>query len=209
MDTKVKHDIGQLRIDGPRLWASLMELAKIGATPKGGVCRLTLTDLDKQGRDLVSRWAREAGMTVTIDKIGNGFLRRPGRNNALPPIVTGSHIDTQPTGGKFDGNYGVLAGIEVVRTLNDHGIQTEAPIEVAWWTNEEGSRFVPVMMGSGVFAKAFTLEHAYAAKDTEGKSVKDELERIGYVGTEEPGAHPIGCYFEAHIEQGPVLEDHG
>ena len=207
MDTKVKHDIAKLRVDGERLWASLMELAQIGATPKGGVCRLTLTDLDKQGRDLVSRWAREAGMTVTIDKIGNGFLRRAGKNNALPPIVTGSHIDTQPTGGKFDGNYGVLAGIEVVRTLNDHGIRTEAPIEVAWWTNEEGSRFVPVMMGSGAFAKAFTLEHAYAATDTEGKTVKGELERIGYLGTEEPGDHPIGAYFETHIEQGPVLED--
>ena len=198
-----------LRIDGPRLWSALMELAAIGATPKGGVCRLALSELDRQGRDLVTRWAREAGMTVTIDKIGNGFMRRPGRNNSLPPIMTGSHIDTQPTGGKFDGNYGVLAGLEVVRTLNDHGIETEAPIEVAFWTNEEGSRFVPVMMGSGVFAKAFTLEHAYAATDTEGKSVKDELERIGYLGTEEPGAHPIGAYFETHIEQGPVLEDHG
>ena len=200
--------LSRLRINGPRLWDSLMELAQIGATPKGGVCRLTLTDLDKQGRDLVSRWAREAGMTVTIDKIGNGFMRRPGRNNALPPIVTGSHIDTQPTGGKFDGNYGVLAGLEVVRTLNDAGVQTEAPIEVAWWTNEEGSRFVPVMMGSGVFAKAFTLDHAYAAKDVDGKSVKDELQRIGYIGEQEPGEHPIGCYFETHIEQGPVLEDH-
>ena len=200
--------ISSLRINGPRLWDALMELAKIGATPKGGVCRLTLTDLDKQGRDLVSRWAREAGMTVTIDKIGNGFMRRPGRNNDLPPVVTGSHIDTQPTGGKFDGNYGVLAGLEVVRTLNDAGILTEAPIEVAWWTNEEGSRFVPVMMGSGVFAKAFTLDHAYAATDTEGKSVKGELERIGYIGEQEPGDHPIGCYFETHIEQGPVLEDH-
>ncbi|MBI5254910.1 MAG: Zn-dependent hydrolase [Burkholderiales bacterium] len=197
-----------LRINGQRLWDSLMELAQIGATPKGGVCRLTLTDLDKQGRDLVSRWAREAGLTVTIDKIGNGFLRRPGRDNSLAPVVTGSHIDTQPTGGKFDGNYGVLAGLEVVRTLNDAGIQTEAPIEVAWWTNEEGSRFVPVMMGSGVFAKAFTLEHAYAAKDVEGKSVHDELARIGYIGEQEPGDHPIGCYFETHIEQGPVLEDH-
>ncbi|WP_228898833.1 Zn-dependent hydrolase [Acidovorax sp. Leaf73] len=207
MDTKVKPDIENLRIDGDRLWASLMELAQIGATPKGGVCRLTLTDLDKQGRDLVTRWAREAGMTVTIDKIGNGFMRRPGRNNSLPPIMTGSHIDTQPTGGKFDGNYGVLAGIEVVRTLNDHGIETEAPIEVAFWTNEEGSRFVPVMMGSGVFAKAFTLEHAYAATDTEGKTVKGELERIGYIGDQEPGDHPIGAYFETHIEQGPVLED--
>lgn len=207
MDTKVKTDIENLRINGDRLWASLMELAQIGATPKGGVCRLTLTDLDKQGRDLVTRWAREAGMTVTIDKIGNGFMRRPGRNNNLPPIMTGSHIDTQPTGGKFDGNYGVLAGIEVVRTLNDHGIETEAPIEVAFWTNEEGSRFVPVMMGSGVFAKAFTLEHAYAATDTEGKTVKGELERIGYIGDQEPGDHPIGAYFETHIEQGPVLED--
>jgi N-carbamoyl-L-amino-acid hydrolase len=207
MDTKVKPNIENLRINGQRLWDSLMELAQIGATPKGGVCRLTLTDLDKQGRDLVTRWAREAGMTVTIDKIGNGFMRRPGRNNSLPPIMTGSHIDTQPTGGKFDGNYGVLAGIEVVRTLNDHGIETEAPIEVAFWTNEEGSRFVPVMMGSGVFAKAFTLEHAYAATDTEGKTVKGELERIGYIGDQEPGDHPIGAYFETHIEQGPVLED--
>ncbi len=200
--------VDSLRINGERLWQSLMELAKIGATPKGGVCRLTLTDLDRQGRDLVSRWAREAGLTVTIDKIGNGFMRRAGRNNSLPPVVTGSHIDTQPTGGKFDGNYGVLAGLEVVRTLNDHGIETEAPIEVAWWTNEEGSRFVPVMMGSGVFAKAFTLEHAYAARDTAGKSVREELERIGYLGAEEPGAHEIGTYFETHIEQGPVLEDH-
>ncbi len=204
---KTNPKIDALRINGERLWKSLMELAKIGATEKGGVCRLTLTDLDKQGRDLVIGWAKEAGMSVVIDKIGNGFMRRPGRNNRLPPIVTGSHIDTQPTGGKFDGNYGVLAGIEVVRTLNDHGIETEAPIEVAFWTNEEGSRFVPVMMGSGVFARAFTLEHAYAARDTAGKSVKEELERIGYIGTQEPGDHPIGAYFETHIEQGPVLED--
>ncbi len=200
--------LDSLRINGPRLWASLMELAQIGATPKGGVCRLTLTDLDKQGRDRVISWARDAGMSVVVDQIGNVFMRRAGRNNALPPIMTGSHIDTQPTGGKFDGNYGVLAGIEVVRTLNDHGVVTEAPIEVAFWTNEEGSRFVPVMMGSGVFAKAFTLEHAYAARDSDGLSVLDELTRIGYVGDEVPGAHPIGAYFETHIEQGPVLEDH-
>ena len=211
MDMKTRtlpEKLQSLRINGPRLWDSLMELAQIGATAKGGVCRLTLTDLDKQGRDLVSRWAVEAGMTVVIDKIGNGFLRRSGRDDSLPPVVTGSHIDTQPTGGKFDGNYGVLAGIEVVRTLNDAGVITEAPIEVAWWTNEEGSRFVPVMMGSGVFAKAFTLEHAYAATDSEGKTVQGELARIGYVGDQEPGDHPIGCYFETHIEQGPVLEDH-
>jgi len=209
MDMKTRPALQDLRVDGERLWASLMELAQIGATPKGGVCRLTLTDLDKQGRDLVTGWAREAGMTVTIDQIGNGFMRRAGRDNSLPPVMTGSHIDTQPTGGKFDGNYGVLAGIEVVRTLNDHGIQTEAPIEVAFWTNEEGSRFVPVMMGSGVFAGAFTLDHAYAATDTAGLTVKGELERIGYIGSEVPGAHPIGSYFETHIEQGPVLEDHG
>ena len=211
MDMKTRtlpEKLQSLRINGPRLWDSLMELAQIGATAKGGVCRLTLTDLDKQGRDLVSRWAVEAGMTVVIDKIGNGFLRRSGRDDSLPPVMTGSHIDTQPTGGKFDGNYGVLAGIEVVRTLNDAGVITEAPIEVAWWTNEEGSRFVPVMMGSGVFAKAFTLEHAYAATDSEGKTVQGELARIGYVGDQEPGDHPIGCYFETHIEQGPVLEDH-
>jgi N-carbamoyl-L-amino-acid hydrolase len=196
-----------LRINGERLWQSLMELAQIGATPKGGVCRIALTDLDRQGRDLVTCWAREAGMRVTVDQIGNVFMRRSGRNNALPPVMTGSHIDTQPTGGKFDGNYGVLAGLEVVRTLNDHGIETEAPIEVAFWTNEEGSRFVPVMMGSGVFAGAFSLEHAYAATDTEGKTVRDELARIGYLGDEVPGQHPVGAYFETHIEQGPVLED--
>ena len=202
-------DISTLRINGERLWQSLMDLARIGATAKGGVCRLALTDLDRQGRDLVTAWAREAGMSVTVDRIGNVFMRRPGRNNTLPPVMTGSHIDTQPTGGKFDGNYGVLAGLEVVRTLNDHGIATEAPIEVAFWTNEEGSRFVPVMMGSGVFAGAFTLEHAYAATDTDGRSVREELERIGYIGDEVPGQHPIGAYFEAHIEQGPVLEDAG
>jgi len=201
--------IESLRVNGPRLWKSLMDLAGIGATPKGGVCRLALTDLDRRARDLVIRWAQEAGMTVTIDKIGNGFMRRAGKNNSLPPVMTGSHIDTQPTGGKFDGNYGVLAGLEVVRTLNDHGIQTEAPIEVAFWTNEEGSRFVPVMMGSGVFAKAISLERAHAAADSDGLTVKEELTRIGYIGKEVPGEHPIGAYFEAHIEQGPVLEDHG
>jgi beta-ureidopropionase / N-carbamoyl-L-amino-acid hydrolase len=207
MDANRAIDLASIRINGERLWSSLMELARIGATPKGGVCRLTLTDLDKQARDQVIAWGRQAGMPITIDRIGNCFMRRPGRDDSLPPVMTGSHIDTQPTGGKFDGNYGVLAGLEVVRTLNDLGVQTQAPIEVAFWTNEEGSRFVPVMMGSGVFAKAFTLEHAYAATDTDGKSVLAELQRIGYVGAQEPGDHPVGAYFEAHIEQGPVLED--
>ncbi len=207
--TATVSDTQALRVNGERLWQSLMDLARIGGTDKGGVCRLALTDLDRHGRDLVVGWAREAGMSVTVDQIGNVFMRRPGRNNTLPPVMTGSHIDTQPTGGKFDGNYGVLAGLEVVRTLNDHGIETEAPIEVAFWTNEEGSRFVPVMMGSGVFAGAFSLEHAYAATDSEGKTVREELARIGYIGDEVPGQHPIGAYFEAHIEQGPVLEDAG
>lgn len=190
-----------------RLWQSLMDLAAIGATPKGGVKRLALTDLDQRGRDLVVTWARELGLSVTVDAIGNIFMRRAGRDPGRPPVMTGSHIDTQPTGGKFDGNYGVLAGLEVVHTLNDHGIQTEAPIEVVVWTNEEGSRFVPVMMGSGVFCGAFSLAHAYAAVDLDGKSVASELRRIGYQGTEMPGEHPVGAYFEAHIEQGPVLED--
>jgi N-carbamoyl-L-amino-acid hydrolase len=199
----------KLRVDGARLWNALMDLAQIGATPKGGVCRLALTDLDGQGRDLVCTWARAEGMTVTIDRIGNIFMRRAGRSNELPAVVTGSHIDTQPTGGKFDGNYGVLAGLEVVRTLNALNIQTEAPIEVVAWTNEEGSRFVPVMMGSGVFCGAFTLEHAYAAKDTAGKTVGEELARIGYMGEKAPGNHPVAAYFEAHIEQGPVLERAG
>src|SRR6476661_4571523 len=199
--------MNDLRINGTRLWNSLMELARIGATDKGGVKRLALTDLDRQGRDLVVQWAREAGLGITVDKIGNVFMRREGTDPSLPPIVTGSHIDTQPTGGKFDGNYGVLAGLEVVRTLNDLNNKTEAPIEVAFWTNEEGSRFVPVMMGSGVFCGAFSLETAYAARDVDGKSVGEELARIGYQGQQTPGDHPIGAYFETHIEQGPVLED--
>lgn len=205
--TTLAAEIKSSRINGERLWASLMELAKIGATPKGGCCRLTLTDLDRQGRDLVIRWAEAAGLSVTVDKIGNVFMRREGRNPSLPPIVSGSHIDTQPTGGKFDGNYGVLAALEVIRTLNDLHIETEAPVEVVFWTNEEGSRFVPVMMGSGVFAGVFALDNIYAAADSEGKTVGEELKNIDYLGTQTPGDHPIGAYFEAHIEQGPILED--
>ncbi|HUH40932.1 MAG TPA: Zn-dependent hydrolase [Castellaniella sp.] len=197
-----------LRIDGQRLWDSLMELARIGATDKGGVCRLALTDLDRQGRNLISAWARALGCTVRVDGIGNVFMRRAGTHEDLPPVMAGSHIDTQPTGGKFDGNYGVLAGIEVLRTLQDHDIRTEAPIEVVAWTNEEGSRFVPVMMGSGVFAGAFTLEHALAQRDHDGISVAEALKRIGYAGRQPDGPVRVRAYFEAHIEQGPVLEAH-
>ena len=196
----------RLRVRGDRLCRSLLDLAKIGATPKGGVCRLALTDVDKQGRQWVIDKARSLGLSVEIDQIGNTFMRRAGKNPALAPIMTGSHIDTQPTGGKYDGNYGVLAGLEVIATLNDHNLETEAPIEVVFWTNEEGSRFTPVMMGSGVFAGAVDQELAYASKDTQGKNVKDELIRIGFLGAQKPGDHPCGAYFEAHIEQGPVLE---
>ena len=196
-----------LRIDGARLWQSLMDLARIGGTPKGGVCRIALTDLDRQGRDLFVQWAREAGCSIRVDAIGNIFARRAGADDSLAPVMTGSHIDTQPTGGKFDGNYGVMAGLEVVRTLNAAGVRTRTPIEVAVWTNEEGSRFVPVMMGSGVFAGAFTLEHALAQRDAQGVSVAEALAAIGYAG--QAGAAPVvGAYFEAHIEQGPVLENH-
>jgi len=198
--------LSQLRINRSRLTQSLLTLAQIGATPKGGVCRLALSDLDQQGRQWVIEKAKKLGLTITVDQIGNTFMRRAGTNPTLAPIMTGSHIDTQPTGGKYDGNYGVLAGLEVIETLNEHQIETEAPLEVIFWTNEEGSRFTPVMMGSGVFAKAFTLEHAYAAQDKDGKTVKAELNRIGFLGEQIPGDHPCGAYFETHIEQGPVLE---
>ncbi|ACD20868.1 Zn-dependent hydrolase [Paraburkholderia phytofirmans] len=196
-----------LRVDGARLWDSLMQLARIGATDKGGVCRLALTELDREARDLFIAWAKEIGCSVRVDAIGNIFARRAGLRDDLPPVMTGSHIDTQPTGGKFDGNYGVLAGLEVLRTLTDANVQTLAPLEVAVWTNEEGSRFVPVMMGSGVFAGAFTLAHALEQHDREGITVRDALARIGYAG-EITKPHAVGAYFEAHIEQGPVLEAH-
>jgi N-carbamoyl-L-amino-acid hydrolase len=192
-----------------RLWQSLMDLAQIGATPKGGVCRLALSELDGQGRDLFVQWCEQAGLSVRVDQIGNIFARRAGTDPSRRAIAMGSHIDTQPTGGKFDGNYGVLAGLEVIRTLNEQGIQTAAPLEVVAWTNEEGARFVPVMMGSGVFTGAFTLDHALKALDVNGHSVAAELQNIGYAGRHAPGEVPGGmyeAYFEAHIEQGPILE---
>jgi len=196
-------------IDSTRLWQSLMDLARLGATAKGGVCRLALTDLDRQARDLFVQWCEAAGCTVSIDAVGNIFARRPGRNPKLPPVMTGSHIDTQPTGGKFDGCFGVMAGLEVLRTLNDLGVETEAPLEVVVWTNEEGSRFAPCMMGSGVFASKFTLEETLAKRDAQGVSVGEALNAIGYAGPRAVSGHPVGAYFEAHIEQGPILEDQG
>lgn len=195
-----------IRISQDRLWDSLMEMAKIGATPKGGCARLALTDLDRQGRDLFVRWCREAGCTVSVDRMGNIFARRAGRNNDLPPVVTGSHLDTQPTGGKFDGVYGVLAGLEVIRTLNDHNFETEAPVEVSVWTNEEGSRFAPAMVSSGVFAGVFTEEYGLSRADMDGKTIGEELRRIGYAGDLPVGGRKFKAFFEAHIEQGPILE---
>ncbi len=197
-----------LKINGPRLWDSLMEMAKIGATPKGGVCRLALTDLDRQGRDLFVQWCKDAGCTIRVDRMGNIFARREGKNPALPPVMTGSHLDSQPTGGRFDGVYGVLAGLEVIRTLNDLGYETEAPVEVAVWTNEEGSRFAPAMVASGVFAGVFDVDYGLTRKDQDGKTMGEELARIGYAGPDDPSwkTHPVGAYFEAHIEQGPILE---
>jgi N-carbamoyl-L-amino-acid hydrolase len=200
--------VDALRVNGERLWRSLMALAHIGATPKGGVCRIALTELDRQGRGLFVRWARAAGLAVRVDAIGNVFARRAGRAADAPAVMAGSHLDTQPTGGKFDGCYGVLAALEVVHTLNEAGITTEAPLEIAVWTNEEGSRFVPVMMGSGVYAGAITLESALAATDTHGTSVAQALQATGFAG-ERVDTPPPRAYFEAHIEQGPVLEAHG
>ena len=195
-----------LKIDGARLWDSLMEMARIGATEKGGVNRLALTDLDRDSRDLFTQWCEAAGCTVSVDAIGNMFARRPGRNNDLAPVMTGSHLDSQPTGGKFDGAFGVLAGLEVVRALNDADFETEAPVEIVVWTNEEGSRFAPAMIGSGAFAGVFELDSALATTDGDGLTMGEELERIGYKG-EGCGDHPATAYFEAHIEQGPILED--
>lgn len=198
--------LSSIRIDGDRLWRSLMELAQIGATPKGGVRRLALTDLDRQGRDLVVRWLRDAGARVEIDGAGNIFALRPGRDSAAPVVLTGSHVDTQPSGGKFDGNYGVLAGLEVLRTLNDAGFVTKKPVGVAIWTNEEGTRFVPTMGGSGAFARVFTLDYLLAQRDIDGISFGEALHGIGYAGSVPVGERVVDAYFEAHIEQGPILE---
>ena len=195
-----------IRVDRARLWQSLMRLAEIGATPKGGVRRLALTELDGKGRDLVVRWLREANASVEVDGAGNIFATRAGRDAGSAVVLTGSHIDTQPSGGRFDGNYGVLAGLEVLRTLNDAGVVTDKPVGVAIWTNEEGSRFVPVMGGSGAFAGVFTLEHLLAQRDVDGVTFGDALRRIGYAGSAQVGGRALDAYFEAHIEQGPILE---
>jgi beta-ureidopropionase / N-carbamoyl-L-amino-acid hydrolase len=198
-----------LQIDAQRLWDTLMETAKFGATPKGGICRLTLTDFDRQVRDWFKLKCEALGCTVTVDEVGNMFARRAGKNDQLAPIAMGSHLDTQPTGGKFDGVLGVLGALEAMRTLHETGYETNAPIEIVNWTNEEGSRFAPAMLASGVFAGIFPADFAYGRTDRAGKTFGEELQRIGYKGAEKAGAHKFGAMFELHIEQGPILEDQG
>ena len=194
------------RIDGQRLWSTLMAMAEIGATPKGGVKRLTLTELDRQGRDRFAAWCRELGLALRVDEIGNMFARREGRDPARPPVLMGSHLDSQPSGGKFDGALGVIAGLEVMRSLNDLGITTEAPIELVNWTDEEGSRFGHSLMGSGTWAGIFPREKTYALTDPDGVRVDTALDAIGYRGAEPARPFPADAYFELHIEQGPILE---
>jgi len=197
-----------LRIDPARLWDSLEEMAKIGPGLAGGCNRQTLTDADNEGRHLFQRWCEAAGMTMGVDSMGNMFLTRPGEDPEALPVYMGSHLDTQPTGGKYDGVLGVLGALEVVRTLNDMGVRTRRPIVVTNWTNEEGARFAPAMLCSGVYAGVFTPDYAYSREDRQGVKLGDELERIGYKGTHKAGDIKFQAMFELHIEQGPVLEDH-
>ena len=195
-----------LTIDSQRLWDALMETAAIGATPKGGICRLTLTDLDREVRDWFKARAEALGCRVTVDSMGAMFARRPGQRADIPPIAMGSHLDTQPTGGKFDGVLGVLGALEALRTLVAAGYETFAPIEVVNWTNEEGARFAPAMVSSGVFAGAFDEEWASSRTDRAGTTFRSALEAIGYLGPQRCGDHPLSAFFELHIEQGPILE---
>ncbi len=195
-----------VRVNGDRLWDMLMEMAKIGPGVAGGNNRQTLTDEDAEGRRLFQRWCEDAGLTMGVDTMGNMFMTRAGTDPDALPVYIGSHLDTQPTGGKYDGVLGVLAGLEVVRSMNDLNIKTKHPIVVTNWTNEEGARFAPAMLASGVFAGVLTQDYAYARKDMEGKTFGDELKRIGWVGDEKVGARKMHAYFEYHIEQGPILE---
>ncbi|RFC64444.1 Zn-dependent hydrolase [Fulvimarina endophytica] len=198
-----------ITIDADRLWASIHEMAEIGPGIAGGSNRQTLTDEDGEGRHLFKRWCEAAGLTLATDAMGNMFARREGTDPDALPVYVGSHLDTQPTGGRYDGVLGVLGGLEVVRTLNDLGIRTKHPIVVTNWTNEEGARFPPAMMASAVFAGVLSLEEAYAKTDAKGLAFGDELERIGWKGEEEVGARRMHAFLELHIEQGPILEAEG
>ena len=198
-----------LRIDSDRLWQSLMDMAKIGPGIAGGNNRQTLTDDDSAARHLFQKWCSDAGLSLQTDKMGNMFGRREGADPGLPPVMVGSHLDTQPTGGKYDGPLGVLAALEIIRSLNETGLKTLHPIEIVNWTNEEGCRFTPPMMSSGVFAGVHSLDWAYSRTDASGLRFGDELERIGWIGDADVGGRPIAAFFELHIEQGPILEDAG
>jgi beta-ureidopropionase / N-carbamoyl-L-amino-acid hydrolase len=200
------HQITSLRANEDRLWDSHMEMAAIGSLPNGGCCRLALTDKDKQGRDLFVQWCKEAGCDVRIDKVGNIFARREGADPTRPPVLSGSHLDTQPHGGNFDGIFGVLAALEVIRSLNDADVKTIAPIEAVVWTNEEGVRYRPNHLGSRVFAGVSDIDEVLSTCDDVGITVGDELERIGYAGAFDSRGYTLDSYFEAHIEQGPILE---
>ena len=199
-----------IRVDGARLWDSIMEMAKIGATANGGSHRLTLSDEDKVGRDLFAGWCAEAGLSVSIDDMGDMFARRGGEDIERAPVGMGSHLDTQPFGGRFDGVFGVLAALEVVRTLDDHGIRTITPLEVVNWTNEEGARFAPSMLASGVYGGVFERDWAHARRAVDsGATFIDELKRIGYYGNLPVREHAFSAFFECHIEQGPILDSEG
>jgi N-carbamoyl-L-amino-acid hydrolase len=198
-----------LRVSGERLWDSLMEMAQVGPGVAGGNNRQALTDADAEGRRLFQRWCEAAGCTVAVDSMGTMFARREGADPSLDPVYMGSHLDTQPTGGKYDGVLGVLGGLEVLRTLNDAGITTRRPVVLANWTNEEGTRFAPAMLASGVFAGVHAQDYAYGRTDAEGRSFGEELERIGFRGEEPAGQRRIHSMFELHIEQGPILEAEG
>jgi beta-ureidopropionase / N-carbamoyl-L-amino-acid hydrolase len=198
-----------LQIDSARLWDAIHQTAKFGATPKGGVRRLTLSEEDKQVRDWFRRACEDAGLEVHVDALGSMFGLRKGRDMSKPPIGLGSHLDTQPTGGKFDGVLGTLAALEVVRTLNDAGIETETPLCICNWTNEEGSRFAPAMMASAAYVGDFTTDDILSRKDTGGVTVGEALDTIGYRGKMPVGSQKLGCFVELHIEQGPILEAEG
>lgn len=198
-----------IRVDEARLWQTHVEMARIGALPHGGCCRTALSAEDKAGRDLFVRWCREAGCDVTWDQVGNIYARRPGRDASRPAVATGSHLDTQPHAGKYDGVYGVLAGLEVVRALNDARVETLAPIDVIVWTNEEGVRFGPPLGGSSAFARTLAVADVHGARTVDGTTVLQDLQSTGYLGTEVPGSRALDCFVEAHIEQGPILEAEG
>ncbi|MDN3554537.1 M20 family metallo-hydrolase [Halomonas maura] len=198
-----------ISIDGQRLWDTLMAMAEIGPTANGGSCRLALTPEDAAGRRLLLDWCEAIGCTWRVDRVGNLFIRREGRRGDLAPVATGSHLDTQPRGGRFDGILGVLAGLEVFRSLHDQGIVTERPLELVVWTNEEGSRFAPAMVASGTYAGEFAVDDTLNRRDADGVTLGEALEACGFAGDLPVGEPRLAGFFELHIEQGPVLEDAG